>query len=628
VRRGNSITSWSKPRSSTGKLDYGHVEDVFIDDTNPPRGRLSLQSTTISSENTSLGSATRLQEMQIPERLAPFEFQSTISLQLQRKMASHTRHQSGSSLPSTFPRTRQNHKLSASFSSSLLPKSWENVLEDESTGLRLFQKDGSGADEFTSIQRQSSEIGDKQRYESVESFRKYPIRRRAKTNSTTDSGALWTSDISSFRARELVVASRKSIGPSHMVSTPRQSRFYEQLNDENGNDPTPKEASTLKPQVIFRLGHSYDGSDNWETPSRESPHNEGLYYGTDLVDHMPELWEKAIRSHRASLEAQVSLEIPKASIYRSLSEGSRLFGSTGRKKVQPVEQIVRSNSKVSPKQRLSTPSRSNRVTNDQKDLSSSSTPSRTSVKTQNAHFRPKQRLSLGRRALQPSSTPNIKGSWSRFPSHTKHIRSASAGEDDNVTVRDFANRESLGGRRLPKDGKNYQRMTFRGRVRQGWHRLIRSRSTEFRVSGHGPRSSIAAGGPSEFPELQILAPVFPHTLKLMRKGSPYESNRVFPHQQTSSSDSVDSNIGAGKWSELYHDCVELPDEGSSVHLGDQWSEQSLLSRPKLMYFVDVSESSSRLHQSAIDLKKTLDMNEAREKEKAIEAVKKARRGSS
>ena len=456
---------------------------------------------------------------------------------------------------------------------------------------------------FPTPHRQSSKFGDEQKDDLIKYFANRPTRRRARTNSTTNSSALWTSDTSSLRARELAVASRKSPRPSHLNSTPKQSRFHELFNDKSGDDPAPKGISTLKSQLTTKPDHFYDGSDDWQNPSREDPDADNPYYGKELVDHTPEVWKKAIRSHRASLEAQSSLKVPKGSIYRSLSEGGRLFGSLGAKGSWPGGQRNRSSSKVSEKHHPTAPSPSSQLTSGQSDPPSSFTPAKNSIASRNAPIRLKQRLSLRRRALQPSSAPNIKGSWSRFPSHTKHIRSASAGESDNVIVRDFAGPEFLGGRRISKGGKSYQSITFRGRMRQGWHRLIRSRSTEFRVSGRGPRSSIAVGGPSQFPELQILTPTFPHTIKPMTQESQNELNRVFPNQQTSSSSSGDSNIDAGKWSELYHDCVELPDGKSSVHLGDLQSKLSLFNRPKSTHFPDLSESSSRLHQSAIDFER-------------------------
>ena len=122
VRRGNSITSWSPGKSKARSFDYGDVEDVFTEKPTSHQGRTSLQSTIVSSESTSSGGPPRLHEMHIPERLAPSEFQSSISLPLQKKTDNHTRHLSGASLPSTLPWNGQSPRHNGSFSDSIMPK--------------------------------------------------------------------------------------------------------------------------------------------------------------------------------------------------------------------------------------------------------------------------------------------------------------------------------------------------------------------------------------------------------------------------------------------------------------------------------------------------------------------------
>lgn len=153
-------------------------------------------------------------------------------------------------------------------------------------------------------------------------------------------------------------------------------------------------------------------------------------------------------------------------------------------------------------------------------------------------------------------------SWSRYPSHTKHCRSSSAGITDNVLVRDFATDPAAaaaaagaaaatgrgdGGVRvgsvsatskgsgqgsaphpayhhrdhhlrrssLFKSGQVSIRRTILDRI----GRMYRTQSTDYRLPDSGHRSSIATGGGLEHPELEIPAAISPFMPSLLSQSS-------------------------------------------------------------------------------------------------------------
>jgi hypothetical protein len=132
----------------------------------------------------------------------------------------------------------------------------------------------------------------------------------------------------------------------------------------------------------------------------------------------------------------------------------------------------------------------------------------------------------------------IVGAWGRYPSHTRHDRTASAGKADNVQPHDFAleaaikfasarenedlidpterrpstpllpgekkKKKKVGSGRLAKSNS----MTFGKTLMKNYTKMFRSQSTEFRRHGRGHRSSIASGGILEHPELELLPHVW------------------------------------------------------------------------------------------------------------------------
>lgn len=133
---------------------------------------------------------------------------------------------------------------------------------------------------------------------------------------------------------------------------------------------------------------------------------------------------------------------------------------------------------------------------------------------------------------------DVVGAWGRYPSHTRDERTSSAGKPDRVESRDFAleaairfasaqnmdedlidptarlpsiplmpgekkRTKKIGSGRMAKSNS----MTFGKTFLKNYSKIFKSSSTEFRKHGRNHRSSIAAGGVLEFPELEILPEV-------------------------------------------------------------------------------------------------------------------------
>ncbi|EFQ93238.1 hypothetical protein PTT_09433 [Pyrenophora teres f. teres 0-1] len=132
----------------------------------------------------------------------------------------------------------------------------------------------------------------------------------------------------------------------------------------------------------------------------------------------------------------------------------------------------------------------------------------------------------------------VVGAWGRYPSHTRHDRTTSAGKADDVQPRDFAleaamrfatakddedwidptqrrpstplmpgekkKKKRVGSGRMTKSNS----MTFGKTLIKNYSKMFKSQSTEFRRHGRGHRSSITSGGILEHPELELLPDVW------------------------------------------------------------------------------------------------------------------------
>ncbi|KAI8934040.1 hypothetical protein NX059_008808 [Plenodomus lindquistii] len=202
-------------------------------------------------------------------------------------------------------------------------------------------------------------------------------------------------------------------------------------------------------------------------------------------------------------------------------------------------------------------------------------------------------------------TAEVVGAWGRYPSHTRHDRTSSAGKLDQVESRDFAleaairfasarndthdddlvdpaehlpspvllpgekkRKKRIGTSRMTKSNS----MTFGKALMKNYTKMFRSQSTEFRRHGRGHRSSIVSGGILEFPELELVPNVWTGTESQKdvedRGGRGNDSMATLRPRRNSSApnltelssrdganDSEHAQDRARVWSVYYDDCV-------------------------------------------------------------------------
>ncbi|KZF25774.1 hypothetical protein L228DRAFT_244691 [Xylona heveae TC161] len=200
-----------------------------------------------------------------------------------------------------------------------------------------------------------------------------------------------------------------------------------------------------------------------------------------------------------------------------------------------------------------------------------------------------EQLQPPRYPSEQSSRPdaaNSHSAWSRFPSHTKPERSATAGATDRVMGRDFAARPSCDISGLSPENsehctqnqahKKTRSMTFGKNILKNWGKLYKTRSTDLRRSEAGHRSSIAVGGLLEYPELELLPPSLPTTVENVSSRIQAPSNAI--HEESSSFDGhasstdgslarpekvAQARLSAEAWADMYQRHLPRFPRGSS-----------------------------------------------------------------
>jgi hypothetical protein len=122
------------------------------------------------------------------------------------------------------------------------------------------------------------------------------------------------------------------------------------------------------------------------------------------------------------------------------------------------------------------------------------------------------------------------GAWSRYPSHTRGVRSGSAGTADHIITKDFALitpaliTDSTGSMDEAGPSTLSRTSSFKRKVRLGspsgtkmgkareifkhYGRFFQTNSLEYLRYGHGHRTSVSTGGQLENPDLELLPPVW------------------------------------------------------------------------------------------------------------------------
>jgi len=193
----------------------------------------------------------------------------------------------------------------------------------------------------------------------------------------------------------------------------------------------------------------------------------------------------------------------------------------------------------------------------------------------------------------PERNPDS-GAWGRYPSHSRAERTGPAGADDSVATRDFELEAAIsfasGGNLDPSqsqtspDEKKHKKGLFRAshqslgkQIAKGYEKLFRPRSTEFFHFGPGHRTSIAAGGDLEYPELEMIPEVFSRRISSKEELSePVNSPQKIPaspsemtHPRSSvgfdgPSELSPTSLDARTWSAYYSGLLD----GFPTHIND------------------------------------------------------------
>ncbi|MCJ1357524.1 MAG: hypothetical protein MMC33_007520 [Icmadophila ericetorum] len=365
------------------------------------------------------------------------------------------------------------------------------------------------------------------------------------------------SSTDSFRAKELVAAESRIIIPKpRAYSSPKISRFAEELDEETSVIPRRASAYPTIGRYPRSSSSGHDGSDEWYIDGKR--HGYGYSFVPPRSNSLAQSWESALQSYADEASPGLRKDKLEGEVDQSrlmVPSGSRRnFSTSSTASEDPLsgyEVTVYSQGKCP-------------------ESTSDTDAASLSRRTQ------EQRLISYR-------TPPA--SWSRYPSHLRSARGAAAGAADKVVVRDFSE-EGDAKAELHKDvkdqnshlGKTKSRsMTFGKSVFKKMGRLYASKSATFRSFEYGHRSSISAGGKLEYPELEILPPMFA-TDKLRQ--IPSEESPSLADSFPSQVESIDpmphhvfpkiaanNERDAKAWSQLYADCV-APYPRETEELGD------------------------------------------------------------
>ena len=283
-----------------------------------------------------------------------------------------------------------------------------------------------------------------------------------------------------------------------------------------------------------------------------------------------------------------------------------------------------------------------------------------------------------------NSTSSLKA-WSRYPSHTRERRTGSAGHEGKVKTRDFAfevnsaqiidpdndqMRTPTSKKRRATLSRIYKSssMTFSKNFFKNYTKLFRSQSTEFRRHGHGHNSSIAMGGLLDYPELDVLPEVWYRGIAEAEEAVEMAESPARDHDMSveltntidrasikgpRNSDSAESRAlsmdgtadvfglpaNSRVWSHFYESCLDYPRSTSidsddfALGIGESkgflpqsGTSKSLPARLKHIKNDSVvssfsERSVSSVRRSTVDLVKSLQQAEWRERERVLTMVR-------
>ncbi|MCJ1369365.1 hypothetical protein MMC20_000576 [Loxospora ochrophaea] len=370
------------------------------------------------------------------------------------------------------------------------------------------------------------------------------------------------SSTDSFIKKELAAVEARIARVAKASTTSSNSKFTEELGSTSSGLERNNTVRAHKRPPRKYSPENGDGSNDWQQSDTQRPgfrHSHVSHEDQDTAG----LWEKALQTHR---ETKADSKSRRSSFSASVGHRSGLEN-------KPKKPIL-------PRLRTSNLFPTNQVTPPKIDPSP--TPGGS------------ERHTTGTPEKKRIGTPP---SWARYPSHTRDSRTSSAGEDDNVVVRDFVPRAKYPFSKINNQNPNYtfssqlsknkksRSMTFGRNLFKSWSRLYKTQSTDFRRVGKGFRSSVSVGGHVEYPELELIGGgdlPFPHMSKAEEEELPRfirfsrEQARVAAANGATSMSSAgsgesESGMSSGLdrsakvWSKLYEDCVTLPNSDEHVN---------------------------------------------------------------
>ncbi|KAI9876070.1 MAG: hypothetical protein M1830_007411 [Pleopsidium flavum] len=577
-----------------------------------------------------------LYNMRIPQLLASRTLLPTVSLP---QMTVYRDQQRGNSSASTLsiypPRTQYQRQTSSSgFASGKLPFSRGDISRDStssvypSTSASLASSPRSsiiriptftGATDGTSTKNPNSpveylvpnsvlEVSGAMNTTMWTSNEKDRLRRHTMDTTSFDSST------DSFRLKELAAAEARFASTNRTTTTPKTSKFKEDFEEPFCLD----DGICLRRHSIATL----DGSGEWYTSGKRQG------FGYELVPKVSEgnaslAWERALKIHA---EEQASISRAKTG---GVTKEMGYESSDGRKKAAESAQVAQRGFGTK------SDSSGEALSLEAQDLRHHTPPDHA--------LSPVTKQTSNHECPGKNPTTSI-ASWSRFSSHDRLERSFSpAGELDQVTARDFAHemkpiKVETEKRRFSLLGKKKSRsMTFRRNILKNWSRLYKSQSTDFRRFAGGHRSSIATGGILEYPELEILpSPSSPYMsleeLSFTRFGTSggqkLSKNQESVAYNDEATASLQPELDANVWSELYEDCVRYPQDVDQISKADASGAvlqgRSAVLRGKSETPGDHAEYSTvDMRDSTLNFQALLQIDEVKAKERALRAAEEA-----
>ncbi len=569
-----------------------------------------------TARNSSDDSEPHIYNMHVPQRLASKSLLPTVSLpQLlgNNRQRSYTKGDSADFYVKPQPRRQAS-------SPRVMPMAWDNHHPRDSSSVYSSQPESllssgrnslvqgtSLADRFQQFQDRKSSDG----IISVPASRSKSIdldKLERHTMSTS-----FHSSNESLTMRELAAAETRIQPISRAKTLPKNSRFREDLksiSDETARTNPPR-----------RRASNLDGSGDYRRCS-------GMRSG---YDEATSIWEKALQehSHEDTLLARTRLGSNSPEKHLEADEGPL---GTRRPPSRPPLECSGKHHAVE-----SWPGYSLQARLAAYELPSPPPPT---------PLAPVE--SRGRRPTVANDQRSVStGSWSRYPSHTRTERGNSpAGQADQVFARDFADvtpgtppetSPSLQNSRLGSGKSETRSMTFSknivGSIKRIYRTEIQGLERRLQNEARGHRSSISEGGMLEYPELEMVGSVSPpmpsRGLKtkrkldrLLRGGSLLKGgSEVSAGSEADAEQAGMPRVEEAKvWSQHYRDCVRVPaDPGAVSRAVSGFWEGSEDCEPKEGQGGrhEQESGSYNLRASTLDFKKSLELDEYRERAKIV-----------